>query len=471
MSRETKLVKNTIILSIGTFLPKAVSFITLPIITGYLSQDEYGTYDLILTLVSLILPVATLQIQTAAFRFLIDHRGDKANTKKVISNILVFVLPISILALCVLFIAMFRLPLSTRTIVCLYFFGDILANIGRQIARGISKNFDYSISAIISSFGQMLCVVLLVYLLKGGLNGALFALAFAECISVSFLFFKIKLFTYIDLTLFDKVLLKEMLSYSWPMIPNSLSMWVMRASDRLVISLFLGVGANAVYAVANKLPQILTIAQTTFSMAWQENASIAVSNYDAPSYYSKMFRIMFDLMSGIMALLISCTPIMFVILIKGDYKLAYIHIPILYMAMLFYALSSFLGGIYVAYKETKNVGITTLVAAICNLTIDLATIKWFGLFSASGSTLVSYFFLFVFRMINIRKIVNIRCNNYHIVIVLMVLFVECVLCGIRTNLTNCINAIIGLGLFVILNYKLMYAAVVNILNKFEKGKL
>ena len=74
MSREGKLVKNTLVLSIGTFLPKAVSFITLPILTGYLTKAEYGTYDLITVLVALILPAATLQIQAAAFRFLIEVR-------------------------------------------------------------------------------------------------------------------------------------------------------------------------------------------------------------------------------------------------------------------------------------------------------------------------------------------------------------------------------------------------------------
>lgn len=69
MSREGKLAKNTLILGVGTFLPKFASFITLPILTGCLTKSEYGIYDLITVLVSLLLPVATLQIQAAAFSF------------------------------------------------------------------------------------------------------------------------------------------------------------------------------------------------------------------------------------------------------------------------------------------------------------------------------------------------------------------------------------------------------------------
>lgn len=81
MSREGKLAKNTIILAIGTFFPKVAIFITLPLLTAYLTQAEYGTYDLVLTLVSLLLPAATLQIQSAAFRFLMEVRSEKRGKK------------------------------------------------------------------------------------------------------------------------------------------------------------------------------------------------------------------------------------------------------------------------------------------------------------------------------------------------------------------------------------------------------
>ena len=81
MSREGALVKNTVILAIGTFFPKLAIFITLPVLTAFLTQEEYGTYDLTLTLVSLILPAATLQIQSAAFRFLIDVRHDDSEKR------------------------------------------------------------------------------------------------------------------------------------------------------------------------------------------------------------------------------------------------------------------------------------------------------------------------------------------------------------------------------------------------------
>ena len=90
MKRETKLFKNTMIMALGTFMPKFVGIITLPILTECLTKQEYGTYDLLLILISLILPIATLQIQSAAFRFLIENRDNKEELKKIISSIIFY---------------------------------------------------------------------------------------------------------------------------------------------------------------------------------------------------------------------------------------------------------------------------------------------------------------------------------------------------------------------------------------------
>ena len=86
MSRSRDLAKNTLILSFGTFLPKFAALVTIPVITSHLTKAEYGTYDLITTLVALLLPVVTFQIHSAAFRFLIECRDDPREKKIVISN-------------------------------------------------------------------------------------------------------------------------------------------------------------------------------------------------------------------------------------------------------------------------------------------------------------------------------------------------------------------------------------------------
>ena len=451
MTREGNLAKNTFILGIGTFLPRLASFITLPILTAYLTQEEYGTYDLITVLVSLVLPAATLQIQTAAFRFLIDKRHDDHESAKIITNIFAFIIPTSIVALFVLSFFLSAFNSIEKILICLYFFVDILLNALRQAVRGLNSNLSYSISAIISSTGKMLFCVVCVWYLRMGLIGAVISLGAADVIALFFLSWKINIIHYIKASLVSWTTIKELLNYSWPMVSNSMSMWVMRVSDRFVVTLFMGVGANAIYSVANKIPQLLTIAQTTFTMAWQENASMYSKDDDASAYYSSMFRTMYDLMAGFLGLLIATTPILFKILIRGKYEEAYYQIPILFLAMFFYSMSAYLGGIYVAYKATKSVGITTMVAAAFNLIIDIAAIKFIGLYAASGSTLISYIFLFVFRLFDVRKLIYLKYDYKRILLVLFIMIAECVMCFQKTLVFDLVNLVFGIIVFLLLN--------------------
>ena len=86
MRREKILVKNTIILTIGKICTQLITFFLLPLYTGILSTEEYGIVDLLNTLVSLLLPIVTFQIEQALFRNLIEYREDEKNKKTIIST-------------------------------------------------------------------------------------------------------------------------------------------------------------------------------------------------------------------------------------------------------------------------------------------------------------------------------------------------------------------------------------------------
>jgi O-antigen/teichoic acid export membrane protein len=125
--------------------------------------------------------------------------------------------------------------------------------------------------------------------------------------------------------------------------------------------------------------------------------------------------------------------------------------PVLFLATFFSCMSAFMGGIYIARKATKSVGITTVAAAVCNLVVDLALIQKIGLYAASGSTLVSYIFLFVFRMIDVRRLVKIKYDFVKILIPLVIIIAESVLFYIDNVAVQIINALFGFISFVLLN--------------------
>lgn len=67
MGKNKQLVFNTIIIGIGKFSTQLVSVILLPIYTSILSTTEYGTYDLINTIVIFLMPVITLLLDESMF--------------------------------------------------------------------------------------------------------------------------------------------------------------------------------------------------------------------------------------------------------------------------------------------------------------------------------------------------------------------------------------------------------------------
>ena len=72
MSKGKDLAKNTAIVSIGKICTQLITFFLLPVYTAVLSNEEYGVVDLLNTLTSLLLPIATLQIEQGIFRYLLD---------------------------------------------------------------------------------------------------------------------------------------------------------------------------------------------------------------------------------------------------------------------------------------------------------------------------------------------------------------------------------------------------------------
>ena len=141
--------------------------------------------------------------------------------------------------------------------------------------------------------------------------------------------------------------------------------------------------------------------------------------------------------------------------------------PILYLGMLFNCLGAFLGGIYVAKKEIKSVGLTTALAAICNLIIDILLVKRIGIYAGSISTLISYFLLTTFRMLDLHKKYGIRYKYKKILGLLLIAILVASLSYTRRLLSDIINAIIAFPLFFFANKSLLLSSILAI-KKFIK---
>lgn len=468
MSKEKELIRNTIILAIGTMLPKVAVFITLPIYTKYLTQTEYGVYDLIATIVSLIIPIITLQIQLAVFRHLIGEKELVAK-KRIITTSLVFVTFTSCITV-LLALFLFRdVSWGLKITIIIYFILDTYKLLILQISRALNYNKHYAISSIIDSFANLILVIPFIVFWNLGLQGLLLSITLSTLIGLLYLIKKCNIKEYVDFRLYSKESLIDLLKYSVPMIPNTVSWWIVNTSDRLIITGFLGIDKNAIYAASNKIPSIYNLVFNAFVMAWQESTSRNAEQKDVSEYYSSTFSYLYNFLVGGIIVLISITPILFNILIDESYAEAFYQIPILYMGLFFSSFGSFYGGIYVGLKNTKKIALSSGLAAIINIIINLFLVQTCGLYAASISTLISYFIIMIYRAVDIQKEIKIKYNFINIFLGLIVIAISCMSIYILKNVVGIIVGIlVSVVIAIIMNrkmIKLMYAQIKNILEK------
>ncbi len=464
MNRKKTFLKNFIILMFGNVIPKLVSVVSLPIITGRLSKSEFGTYDLVTTALTLLLPIVTLELHFASFRFLMDDI-DKKQSDTIVSNVILPILPLVVISDVVIFFVLYKYDLIIRILVCAYYTLDIYLRIVQQIVRGFHKNKLYSGVVAVNAIVNLVMIVVTVYWKNMGMIGALVSLCVSDIVALIVVVIKSEILSTVHVSFISMDILRKMLQYSIPLIPNAVSAWILAASDRLVLKIFIGIEATAIYAAATKIPTLLNMLQRSFAQAWQENASIANKDDDKELYYSEMFDVTFSMIAGLLAILIVGTPIMFKLLIRGDYKVAYIHIPLLLMGCFFACIASYIEGIYIAIKETKSVGITTAVCAAVNIVIDLLLVRSMGIFAASLSTLVAYFMIAVYRMIDILRFQKIRYKVWKICMYTVFLCAMCGLCMFENSLLNIINGFAGIVFLIVSNGKTGLKFAKNIMKK------
>lgn len=460
-NRNEELVKNSFILSIGTLVPKLLSLIILPIVTGYLTKEEYGNHDLIFSFVNLIVPIITLQIQQAAFRFLIASK-DESQRESYIVTALIYIIGISVVTAPISFcIFKFVMHFSNKisALVCLIVFAESLYMLVGQMLRGLGKNLKYSIGVILYSVVNFITVLILIYVLRLGLIGIVLSITCSYLFASLYMIWGIFRIEKFDISKVSKSTLAEMLKFSAPILPSSISLWVVNLSDRLIVTTILGAAANGVYSVANKIPVLYSTAYGIFNLAWTETAARVSDTDSRPEiYYSDLFAKLYDFLIGIMLAVIAVSPPFYKYLINRQYYDSYYQTAILYVGVFFNSLVSFYAGIYIALKRTKQVSISSMIGAILNIVINLGLVRSIGLYAASISTALSYLMILLYRAYDINKVIKLKYDIKQISIGMVTFVLSVVLFYQRTIVTTAICFALAIAYNLIYNrYMLKWA--------------
>lgn len=411
MNEGKVLFKNTAIVSIGKICTQLITFFLLPIYTAMLTNEQYGVVDLLNTLTRLLLPIVTLQIEQGVFRYLIDYREYKEKQISLITTMAKFIC-IQVVVYALLFFGINQFMNNEyKYLLAVNLFINIFSNLLLQISRGLGDNKKYAIGSFIAGVLTVILNILFIVAFKWGAYGMIGANIIGNVVCGLYIFVSKKIYKYIKVKQYDKNLLKEVLKYSIPLIPNIISWWIVNVSDRIIITSIIGIEQNGIYSVSNKFSHVFTTLYSAFNLTWTESAAVNINSEHRDEFFSKIFDVTIRIFGSIAIGIIAFMPFVFNILINENFNDAYYQIPILMVASMFNILVSFLGSIYVAKKLTREIAKTSIFAAIINLVINLILIRTIGLYAASISTFASYFVMFIYRYIDSKKYVKLIVNK------------------------------------------------------------
>ena len=452
MSEKSRLIKNTGLIAIGNFGAKMVSFLLLPLYTSILTTEEYGTYDFV-AVSAFLAPIATMSMQEAMFRFIIDSGNKGEEFKKIITNALsivtagILVLGVALLGTGVI------LGLENCQYIWLYISAGALYSFSNNILRGLGEIKKYAIVSSAKNIMQLMINVLVVAVFRWGMTGLLFSMCVSEIIAFVVVAIEVRIWREINLKYISSSTIKPMLKYSLPLIPNALCAQIINMSDRLVISGFMGASANGIYSVSYKFPNMIETVYHYFYTAWSESASrvFAKGKEKAEEYYQSLHKTISDMMFSVIILMIAGMPIMFRIFVRGDYIKGFDYIWILLLAMYFDCLAKFYSGLFTALKKTDVMAVSTLIAAIINLVVNIALIKFIGLYAAAGSTLLADMVLVFIRKIKLKEYIELK-SDYRAIVIKGVIAVAVIMLSSYDNwLRIGVSIIIAGGYTLIVN--------------------
>lgn len=418
-SRIKYLFKNTFIFALGNIGTKLVSFFLVPLYTNYLLTEEYGTVDLVITLGSFIVPILILNINEAIMRFSLDKDADKNSIMSTGITSLLFMI---LLATLLYPLILLYKPISEYSLyVYFYFISCGLSTVFLYNLRGREQLFHFSLGSILHAFSTAVLNIIFLVVVDWGIPGFMLAYMLGNVITAIYAFFAGRVISTIRHFRFDRKLTKEMIKYSVVLIPNSFMWWIMNASNRVMLTAMVGLGSAGLYAVANKLPSLISVVSSIFNQAWNYSAIKEDDTWDREEFNNRVFDYLFGFVCLAGAVLLLFLKPILTIYVEKSYFSSWAFTPPLIVGTCILVISTFLSSQYTVNKDSKGFLFSATVGAAINIALNFALIPVLSELGASIATFAGYFAVLVYRAIDTKKYINIRVFSLKHVLTLIFL--------------------------------------------------
>ncbi len=456
MNRGKTITNNILLFTIGNFGSRILTFLMVLVYTHFIDTSDLGYYDIIITSINLLQPIVMLSLTEGIYRWLIDSDDKPAGFREsVISTCNKTVLITTLVAGSLFFIVNIFFKFQYAVLIAILFLSTVIYLLNLDAVRGLANNKLYAISGLLNCVICLAIEVVGLVVFKAGVEVLLYAKIIANVLTTLLIVLLQKQIRSSIRYPYDKAIARDVLKYSLPLIPNTISWWIVNFSDRYIILAFLGTSFNGIYTVSNKFPTIITVLTGIVYMALH---GVIIKEYyadDRDEFFSSLFEKYYTLLFSLIICAIPATKIVIELFVSADYISAWEYTGFLYFSTVFSALASFLGFGYSIAKDTKRSVRSTVLAAAVNIIINVAFIKLIGLHAASISTFVSYVVLFVVRIFHSKKYYNITINWKKFIGILVLAGAIAVGSYFVGMIGNIIITVIGIALLFVLNREIV----------------
>ncbi len=398
--------KNTFIYSIGTFSSRLASFILIPLYTSHFNTQEYGMMSIMEITSQVFLAILGFSLYNAFFRWYWDKQyADKQ--KSILFTILIFI--VFQITLFLILIISFQGSLSQflfdsgrhtyliRLLILVNGF-EALGVIISTLLRLKEKAAFYTLLQVIKLSVSVLVTMILILRFDRNIE------AVYEAQVVANMVYFILLINVLRKNIAFKIewkILKEMLSFSLPLVLTSLSGIILNVTDRYTLRFLTDMGSVGIYSLGFKVANtIRAFIITSVNLALQPIIYRMMDDPGNKRFYSKvMTYFTFGLMFFVLFFALFSPEIVKIISKQNmDYWEAYKIIPVLSFSMLFSMLRDISYTGLNIMKKTRVIAITILFAAGFNILLNVLLIPVSAFYGAAAATTLSQliFFLAVF---------------------------------------------------------------------------
>ncbi len=450
MGKFKSLISDTLIFGIGNFTVKFLYFVLMPIYTLSLSSDEFGLADLLNNTLQFLVPILTLSISDAVFRFMLDKNADK---DALLSNgFYVLAGGFVVVALGVVLLSFFVYLETYWFYFVLWYVVEALRILFSQYTRAEGKLWTFSLNGIIGALVLLISTYFFVYERKFGVNGYILSFIVSGIASILFLALRVSFVKRIKWKKVNRAILAMMLAYSLPIIPNMLSWWFTNISSRYVIAGFCGLSIAGLFSSASKLPALLNIVTSVFQQSWQIASVREYQESRNSVFFERVFRKYSFLCLFACSVMIALVPYISKIVLQGEFYQAWVYTPMLLFSALLGCYSTFFGTFYSVVKDNVRGMKSTIWGACANVGLCICTVPFIGVAGALIANAVSYFIIVMIRIKDVRQYIYFPIKYSCFISSLLICLVQAIVLSIDLSVGICVS-VLSIAMTLFLNWR------------------